>query len=191
MRWQHCLSPHTDNIQKMTKSPDCLLCQVQPSDSQLGKTSIVSIHKLTEWGKATVGIFARMSHRLWDDDIPRDSLPGIAYYANSKNKGHDCQESGLDQSQMDWRSLLVWTFMVNVWLCSSYPVWHYSWSLPNGNISQWWLLCGVLVQQQENIAPRSCHPLGVTTASVAVDCIEITQAIWVYHTWFSKHFHKR
>ena len=34
VRWQHFLAPHTDNIQKAAKLPDCLLGEVtQPSKS--------------------------------------------------------------------------------------------------------------------------------------------------------------
>ena len=39
MRWQHCLD-HADNIEKPTKSPDCLAGVVmQPTDSRLSKTN--------------------------------------------------------------------------------------------------------------------------------------------------------
>ena len=30
VRWQHLLAPHTDNIKKLAKSPDCLLSEVTP-----------------------------------------------------------------------------------------------------------------------------------------------------------------
>ena len=40
VRWQHCLAPHTDNIQKPTKWPDRLLGGViQLSESQLNETT--------------------------------------------------------------------------------------------------------------------------------------------------------
>ena len=39
VRWQHRLA-HTDNIQTLVKSPDCLLGKVtQPSGSRLNKTT--------------------------------------------------------------------------------------------------------------------------------------------------------
>ena len=38
VRWQHCLTRHTDNTQKLAKWSDCLLGEVmQPSDSRLSE----------------------------------------------------------------------------------------------------------------------------------------------------------
>ena len=40
MGWQYFLAPHTDNIQKPGKLPDCLLGEVtQPTESLLSETA--------------------------------------------------------------------------------------------------------------------------------------------------------
>ena len=47
MRWHHCLA-HTDNIQTLAKSPDCLLGIVmQLTDSRLSETIALSTDQPT------------------------------------------------------------------------------------------------------------------------------------------------